>query len=543
MTILFLARHYTYFRNFDAAIRELARRGHRVHLAVDREDNRECVERLAADSPGVTFGTTPATPATRRARLAEGLRLSLDYLRYEDARYAGATKIRQRASERTPRMAAWAHARWGAEEAARRLGSVEAAIGPSLAVQAFVAGIAPDLVVLTPLIELGSPQLDYLRAARLLRIPTALAVWSWDHLTSKALIRVRPDRVLVWNDTQKREAVDLHGVPPGQVVVTGAQCFDQWFDRQPSRDREAFCRRAGLADARPYALYVCSSLFKGSPPEPSFVRQWMAALRQHPDPAIGRLPILVRPHPQRLAEWSGIDLSAEFPGVTVFGSAPLDAEARADYFDSMYHAAAVVGLNTSALIEAAIVDRPVYTVLLPEFRDNQEGTLHFQYLLRVGAGFLHSSRSFEEHAAQLAAGLSGRTTTENTAFVAAFVRPAGLHVPSTPRFVEAVEGAAALEPARPEAVPASARAQAAVLALALDTAWGRTWLGDPRQAREAVGKAAVQTERAHRYAAKYREQRIQVWRRRRARIVAAAKTAVLRIAPGLSSRGTSPLEP
>ena len=243
-----------------------------------------------------------------------------------------------------PRMTAWAQARWGTDEAARRLGSVEAAIEPSQAVCSYVAGHAPDLVVVTPLIELGSPQLDYLRAARLLGIPTALAVWSWDHLTSKALIRVRPDRVLVWNQTQKREAVDLHGVPPAQVVVTGAQCFDQWFDRQPSRDREAFCQRAGLAGTRPFALYVCSSLFKGSLPEPSFVRQWIAALRRHPDPAVANLPLLVRPHPQRLAEWHGIDLPAEFPGVTVFGSTPLDVEARADYFDSMYHAAAVVGL-------------------------------------------------------------------------------------------------------------------------------------------------------------------------------------------------------
>jgi len=36
-------------------------------------------------------------------------------------------------------------------------------------------------------------------------------------------------------------------------VVTGAQCFDQWFDRQPSRDRETFCRQVGLPSSPPYA--------------------------------------------------------------------------------------------------------------------------------------------------------------------------------------------------------------------------------------------------------------------------------------------------
>ncbi len=539
MTILFLARHYTYFRNFDTAIRLLAERGHQVHLAADRDDNRAFVADLAASTPGVTFGLTPEAPVTRRARLAEGLRLSLDFLRYEDPRYAGATKIRQRAAERTPRLAAWARDRWGVDGAASRLAAVERAIEPPAPVRDFVGSVRPDLVVITPLIELGSPQLDYLRAARSLGLPTALAVWSWDHLTSKALIRVRPDRVLVWNETQKREAVELHGLPPEMVAVTGAQCFDRWFDRRPSLDREAFCRRAGLRDARPYALYVCSSLFKGSPPEPGFVRQWIRTLRQQADARLRELPIVVRPHPQRLAEWQGINLAREFPGVSMFGSNPLDAAARGDYFDSMYHAAAIVGLNTSALIESAIVDRPVYTVLLPEFRENQEGTLHFRYLLDADHGFLYAARSLDEHARQLLEGLSGTAPGRNRAFVEAFIRPTGLAVAATPRFVDAVEASAALTPRAPEPIAAPGRLAAAALAAVIDTPWGHAWLGDPRGIRERAGKAVVQADRARRYAAKHRDHRTLVWRRRRARVMAAAKTAVLRVAPGLSSRGSS----
>ena len=46
------------------------------------------------------------------------------------------------------------------------------------------------------------------------------------------------------------------------------------------------------------------------------------------------------------------------------------------------YSAGVVGINTSAFLEAAAVGKPVHTVLLPEVsRDNQEGTLHFRYLL------------------------------------------------------------------------------------------------------------------------------------------------------------------
>ena len=40
----------------------------------------------------------------------------------------------------------------------------------------------------------------------------------------------------------------------------------------------------------------------------------------------------------------------------------------------------MVGINTTAQIEGAIVGRPVHTVLADDFRFTQEGTLHFHYL-------------------------------------------------------------------------------------------------------------------------------------------------------------------
>jgi hypothetical protein len=47
-------------------------------------------------------------------------------------------------------------------------------------------------------------------------------------------------------------------VPSDRVVVTGAQCFDQWFDRRPSRSRQELCDQLGLPADRPIVLYVCS---------------------------------------------------------------------------------------------------------------------------------------------------------------------------------------------------------------------------------------------------------------------------------------------
>jgi hypothetical protein len=59
-------------------------------------------------------------------------------------------------------------------------------------------------------------------------------------------------------------------------------------------------------------------------------------------------------------------------------------DARSEYYDSMYHAHAVVGVNTSALIESGIVGRLVFSFQVPELVGTQEGTLHFQHLKRGG---------------------------------------------------------------------------------------------------------------------------------------------------------------
>jgi len=448
--VLFIARHFTYFRNFDSVVEALAERGHAIHLAADREEaqgGRALVDGLAARYPNVTVGYTPIRDWGRYRRVARALRLGLDYLRYSDSRYESMPKIRQRAYERTPAFVL-ALARLPFRRLVTTiLEAIEIAVPRQRGVDEFLIEQQPDVLLVTPLIELGSPQLDYVRAARERGIRSALCVWSWDHLSSKALIRVLPDAVIVWNEIQKGEAARFHGIAPERVLVTGAQCFDRWFDRQPSRSREEFCRRAGLPDARPFILYVCSALFRGSPSEAAFVREWVRAIRSSTDPALRQMNILVRPHPQRLEEWAGEPPDA----AVVWGSSPTDEQGRADYFDSLFHSAAVVGLNTSALVEAAIVDRPVYTILLPQFRENQEGTFHFHHLLTVGDGFLNSSRSLPEHVAQLVGLAKGERPKSNRPFVERFIRPRGTSVAATPVFVQTLEGLAA--GAKPQPAP------------------------------------------------------------------------------------------
>lgn len=123
----------------------------------------------------------------------------------------------------------------------------------------------------------------------------------------------------------------------------------------------------------------------------------------------------------------------------------VDEQSRADFYDSIHHSAGVVGLNTSAMIEAGIVERPVHTLLVPGFWESQEGTLHFRYLMQVAGGLLQVARTWDDHLAQLASSIAASGTPHRPAraFVESFVRPHGLATPASPLFVDALERLAA----------------------------------------------------------------------------------------------------
>jgi hypothetical protein len=444
MKVLFAALHLAHYRNFDSVVRELVARGHEVHLTGDEPEamgGRELAERLAAEHTSVRWDMLPSLEHEPWFDAARRMRVALDYARVLEPRYPA--KLRLRAKERTARLVRWAALTpgIGPRMTVGALKQFERIMPASEAMLDYVRRHAPDVVVLTSLTYSRSQQLDLLKAARALKIPVAAAIMSWDHLSSKALLHVVPDMVIVWNDVQKREAVEMHGLPADRVVLTGAQCYDQWFTRRPERSRDEFCRTVGLDPARPFALWVHSALSPTpEPPEPVLVRRWIEALRRSGDPRLRTLGVLVRPHPERLKEWAGVSLEG-FENVAFHGRNPIDADSKTDYFDSLYYSAAVVGLVTSAFLEAAIVGRPVLTFTLPEYRMHQEEMIHFRYLMTVEGGLLHTASDVDSHLRQLAdaVALGGERDERNRRFLAAFVRPAGLDVPATPAFADALE--------------------------------------------------------------------------------------------------------
>ncbi len=467
--------HSGYIRYFGQTIGLLAERGHSVHLAFTRIEKDPGDARLAhalADAhPNVTFGQAPLRRRGDGWRPLAGLVRGLtDLGRYVHPRYADSPALRARMARKLSEHVRTARAidpvtsratlrlirfmeSQTSERTSRRivgaLAAVERAIPTAAGIDGYLRQRRPDTVVVTPVIEFASTQVEYVKSARRAGIPSGVAIASWDNLTGKGLVRVLPDRVYVWNDVQVNEAVELHGVPRERVVATGAAKFDEWFERRPRWTSEELAERAGLEPGRPYVLYVCSSAFI-APEEVGFVREWIDRLRADERPVLHDLGVLVRPHPQNAAQWRDADLSA-VPNVAVWpraGAQPDAGDARAEFFDSLAHSAAVVGINTSALLEAAILGKSVLVPLVPQFAGTQEGTLHFRYLLHENGGFLHVASTLDEHADQLADAVEhGDDHAEQTRrFVESFLRPRGLDRSAAPILERELEQLALVRP-------------------------------------------------------------------------------------------------
>jgi hypothetical protein len=81
-------------------------------------------------------------------------------------------------------------------------------------------------------------------------VPTVALDASWDNFTNKLIPVRQVDRLIVWNDLMKQQAVALHGMTGGDPR-TGAPQFDVHFGTTP--DRLATRSSHGLAAIRPQA--------------------------------------------------------------------------------------------------------------------------------------------------------------------------------------------------------------------------------------------------------------------------------------------------
>ena len=473
MKILFVLKQKKNVETFADTIRALIDRGHTVALAVqEHTDSRADQYREALASPRFSLVRCPAHRSDRWSDAAWLLRSLRDCLHYQQPEMRNASKLQARSVQKLREELLIQADNESVAAALRdlpapqiaRLDSVFALAERQLPVdpvyEAFLKKQAPDVLLISPLVHFGSAQADFVAAARAHGIPVGMLLYSWDNLSTKGCLHRAPDWMFVWNERQRTEARAVHEFPEDRVIVTGAPRFDSFFELGPRISRDEFHLPLGLDPGKPTILYVCSSLLV-SAGELAFVRAWLGAIRGSFS-ARARRPlrdcnIIVRPHPdiELLSDDQPFD-EITWPsvrGAKGFVARPFDDptaivlktadRARQGFYECLYHSAAVVGLNTSAELEAAIVGRPVYTVIAgDEAADGQSSTLHFHYLLEEQGGCVRRASDLAEHVAHLQAELERpRASEEIRRFAGDFLRPHGIDRAVAPVLAEAIERA------------------------------------------------------------------------------------------------------
>ena len=249
----------------------------------------------------------------------------------------------------------------------------------------------PDLVLVSPLVEAASDQVDVVRAAQACRDARRHpgGELGQPHQQGQSSGPVaRSHRRLERQSRKTRRSGSTESPPSGgrHRCASATTIGSSGGRRQP---RRVLPYRRGLIARRPFILYTgsapCSS--RDDEVELPFGRSGSRAKRER-GPSLREIGVLVRPHPYNGRRGAK---RLRRPGdVAVWPRAAQPGRrAQPDRLLRLpVHCDAVVGINTSAMIEAGVVGRPVLAMADAELAGSQEQTVHF------GTCFLRAVGSF-----------------------------------------------------------------------------------------------------------------------------------------------------
>lgn len=446
MKVLYVIRSVAHFSYHESIIRHLCARSNKVHVLFDRRTSRHYPydpvrHFLAVESRATADWSIRRKDIWRRPLFASREVLSYSsYLTRKDQsdyylkRWEGYLPLPVRLAVRCGRIKSFLASR----KVQSCLRSFEDRVAPDATITRWLKEHKPDVVVASPINMRFSEEVEYIKAARSLGIPTAVPVLSWDNLTTKGVFHVIPDLTLAWNREQFESAMKIHRVPPDKIVVTGAPFFDKWFDSSVfAVERKAFCRQVGIHPDKPFVVYLGSSM-NIARDETWLVRELAACLKRHSNPLIQRMNILVRPHPANAFIYEGL----EGENIQVYpknGALPDSESSMRDFYNTLRYCVATVGINTTGMIDAVIADKPCVAIMTDHYRSTQALTSHFRCLL--DADVLEIAKSSSECVDTIKRLCGGGDSREHSRrkFVADFIRPCGIQRPAGAVAAEAIE--------------------------------------------------------------------------------------------------------
>jgi hypothetical protein len=192
---------------------------------------------------------------------------------------------------------------------------------------------------------------------------------SWDNFTNKLIPVRRVDRLIVWNELMKQQAIDFHGYAPDEVKVAGVPQWDLYFREGTLLPRDAFFRQLG-ADPSRQLVTVTTTPRELYPHHDHVLRVLIRSMTDDKWPAPAQLLVRLHPRDEReaYAEFEGtpnVIIEKPFRSTVKAGDGlaiDITADNQRHLANTMRHSDVIVNVASTLAIEAAIFDTPVVNV-------------------------------------------------------------------------------------------------------------------------------------------------------------------------------------
>ena len=439
---MFALRSSAFFPYHESTVRWLCENGHSVHVALDpvwsKNADDAAIRRAATEIPNLTFGEMP-TRRGKRKFIKQFLRELLgirSYLVRDDQDSFYLKRQERYTFSKFPRRISHYLRKSRIHRvmlripfAAQILRMPERWIPADSDVLQQVEGMDADVIVATPCDMRYGDDIEYVKAARQLGVPSVIPVLSWDNLTTKGAIAVPPDMLIAWNDGHAREASMHHRTPKESVLTGGSPFFDKWFDDSVGvQSRGIFCESVGLDPKRPYVLYLGSSV-NISGDERWIIKELSDVFAA--DDRLSKLQILARPHGANTAGWEELNNGSNLIYWHRDRVLPDTPEGFLAFKSALDHSICTLGVNTTALVDAIIFGKPTIGLGIGRYSEtNATNAVHYHHMVNSGA-LVHVTSTGE--VAELVERIQSGTddsVSAREAFVSEWVRPNGLSLPA-----------------------------------------------------------------------------------------------------------------
>ena len=456
MKFLIILRTEFFLKNFSETIRSLLSDGHEVEVLFSNTRDgivgQEVADSFAEEFPQVGLRYHTPTKSLQN-RFDTTLRLVTDVSRYNNVEFDEARALRQRAKNKVKAPSAsilsavyyFLERFFGKKKTFIIFENAILGLDVDRSIKNVIEEIAPDKVVVSPYTPIGSEQFHWVKAAKFLKIPVIYCMYSWDNLSNKGVLLPRPDLAIVWNKFHVKEAQEMHHLDAKHIKLGGAPGTDIWMNRNPKWKRSEFLREIGLDENDDFILYAGSSIFIGGSDEPELFRVIMQEIKNLDPKFFSTVKVIVRPHPQNAKQWKDFDLQG-LDNVIVHSNdlqVPYRGQVEEEYFSLIYFSSAVLGINTSSMVEAGVIGKPVVSMPSDFFGAKQRGTLHFRHLLETGLIFETNNSAELYQQLQILLRPSKQTrlliAEKSNNFISQYIRPNDVTIPAARYCADAMQ--------------------------------------------------------------------------------------------------------